>query len=129
MKTAVVKNIISCLVFPIKIIDKFSVSILYEILEQKKVKGSSSKANKDCQILLFDVHVVHRTPKVSFPRRISEDDGEQVASSLHSSVQLLYSGNGDCSLPSSHLKGPHYQKLRNHIVFTNSRISKEFVEI
>ena len=42
------------------------------------VKGSALKANKDCQIFLFDVHVVHRTPKVSFPRHISEDDGKQV---------------------------------------------------
>ena len=91
MKTAVVKNIISCLVFPIKIIDKFSVSILYEILEQKKVKGSSSKANKDCQILLFDVHVVHRTPEVIFPRRISEDDGKQPVSTLHSNVDFFSS--------------------------------------
>ena len=64
---------------------------MHEILEQKKVKGSASKANKDCQILLFDVHVVHRTPKVSFPRRISEDDGKQAVSTLHSNVQLLFS--------------------------------------
>ena len=49
------------------------------------------KANKDCQILLFDVHVVHRTPKVSFPWRISEDDGKQSVSTLHSNVQLLFS--------------------------------------
>ena len=53
--------------------------------------GAASKANKDCQILLFDVHVAHRNPKVSFPRRITEEDGEQVARSLHSTVQLLYS--------------------------------------
>ena len=33
-----------------------------EFLEQKKVKGSASKANKDCQILLFVVHVVHKNP-------------------------------------------------------------------
>ena len=64
---------------------------MLKILEQNKVKGSSLKVNKDCQILLFDVHVVHRTPKVSFPRRISEDDGKQVVSSLHSNVQLLFS--------------------------------------
>ena len=48
-------------------------------------------ANKDYQILLFDVHIVHRTPKVSFPWRITEDNGEQVACTLHCSVQLLYS--------------------------------------
>ena len=71
--------------------DKFSLSTLHEILEQKKVKGSALKANKDCQILLFDVHVVHRTSKVSFPRRIIEDDGKQVVSTLHSNVQLLFS--------------------------------------
>ena len=89
--TAVVKNIISRLVFPFQIIDKFSLWTFLKILEQKKVKGSASKANKDCQILLFDVHVVHRTPKVSFPRRISEDDGKQAVSTLHSNVQLLFS--------------------------------------
>ena len=64
---------------------------MHEILEQKKEKGSASKANKHCQILLIDVHVVHRTPKVSFPRRNSEDDSKQVISSLHSNVQLLFS--------------------------------------
>ena len=63
---------------------------LYEILEQKKVKVSASKANKDCQILLFDVHVICRIPKASFPRCISEDDGKQMVSLLHSIVQLLY---------------------------------------
>ena len=61
---AVVKNIISRLVFSIKIIDKVSLSTSLKILEQKKVKGSASKANKDCHIFLFDVHVVHRTPKL-----------------------------------------------------------------
>ena len=64
---------------------------MHEILEQKKVKGSASKANKDCYILLFVFHDVHRTPKVSFPRSINEDDGEQAVSSLHSNVQLLFS--------------------------------------
>ena len=54
------------------------------------VKGSLSKADKSFQILLFDVVVVHGTPKVSFSRRISEDDGEQLVSSQHSNVQLLY---------------------------------------
>ena len=48
-------------------------------------------ANKYCQILLFDVHVVHRTPKMSFPWRISEEDGKQAVSTLHSNVQLLFS--------------------------------------
>ena len=62
-----------------------------EILEQKKVKGLALKANKDCQILLFDFHVVYRTPKVSFPRRISENDGEQAVSTLHSNLQPLFS--------------------------------------
>ena len=69
----------------------FSLSTLLKILEQKKVKSSASKANKDGQFLFFDVHVVHRTPKVSFPRRISEDDGKKAASTLHSNVQLLFS--------------------------------------
>ena len=55
MTTAVVKNIISCLVFAFWIIDKFSLSTLHQILEQEKVKGSPSKANKDCQIRL-DIH-------------------------------------------------------------------------
>ena len=64
---------------------------LLKIFEQKKVKGSASKANKDCQVLLFDVHVVNRASKVSFKRRISEDDGELVVSTLHSNVLLLYS--------------------------------------
>ena len=72
MTTAVVKNIISCLIFPFQINDRFLVVTLHEIFEHQKVKGSASKANKDFQILLFDVHVVHRTPKVSFPRRVSE---------------------------------------------------------
>ena len=67
---------------PFLMINKFSFSTLHEILEKKKVKGSASKANKVCQILLFDVHVFHRTPKVSFPRRFS---------SLHSIVQFLFS--------------------------------------
>ena len=80
---------IICQHFSIKI--KFSVSTLHEILDLKKVKGSASKANKDCQILLFDVHVVHGTPKVTFPRRIGEDDGKQAVSTLHSNVQLLFS--------------------------------------
>ena len=91
MTTTVVRNIISCLFYTFQINDKFSVSTLHEILEQKKVKGSASKANKDCQTLLFDVHVVHRTPKVSFLRHISEDNGEQMVSLVRSSVQLLYS--------------------------------------
>ena len=73
--TVVVKNIISSLVFTFQINNKFSVATLHEILEQKKVKGSALMA----------------IPKVSSPRRITEDDGEQVVSSLHSSVQLLYS--------------------------------------
>ena len=60
--TAVVKNIIYRLVFPCYIINKFSVSILNEILEQKRAKPLASKANKDCQILFFDVHVVRRSP-------------------------------------------------------------------
>ena len=89
--TAVVKNIISSLVFAFQFNNKFLVATLHELLKQKNVKGSASKANKDCQILFFDVHVVHRTPKVSFPQRITQDDGEQVARSLHSNVQLLYS--------------------------------------
>ena len=38
-----------------------------------------------------DVYDVHRTPKVSFPRRIKEDDGEEAVSTLHSNVQLLFS--------------------------------------
>ena len=88
---AVVKNIISRLGFPIEIIDKFSLSTLHEILKQKMVKGSATKANKDCQILLFDVHVVHKTPKTSFLRCISEGDGKQVAKSVHSSAHFLYS--------------------------------------
>ena len=54
------------------------------------VKGSLSKVNKSFQILLFDVVVVHGTPKVSFSRRIIEDDGEQLVSLLHSNVQQLY---------------------------------------
>ena len=64
---------------------------MHEILQQKKVKTLALKANKDCQILLFDVQVVHRTPKVNFPRRISEDDGKQAISTLHSNVQPLFS--------------------------------------
>ena len=92
MTTAVVKNIVSSLGIPITIIDKFSFSTLHEILEQKKVKGSAAKANKDCKILLFDVHVVHRTPKMNFPRRISEGDGRPAGgSSINSSMQLLFS--------------------------------------
>ena len=59
--------------------DDFLVATLNEIFEQKKVKGSASKANKDCQTLLFNVHVVHRTPKVSFPPQITEDDGEHLS--------------------------------------------------
>ena len=43
-----VKNMISRLVFAFLIIDKFSLSTFLEILEQQKVKGSASKANKDC---------------------------------------------------------------------------------
>ena len=48
--------------------------------DKKLLKSSASKANEDCQTLLFDVHVVHRTPKMNFPRRISifdddDDDG------------------------------------------------------
>ena len=64
---------------------------MHDILEQQKVKDSASKENKDCQILLFDVYIVHRTPKGSFLRRISEGDGEQMVSLLYFSVQLLYS--------------------------------------
>ena len=93
---------------------------MHEIFEQKKVKGSVSKANKDCQILLFDVHVVYRTPKVSSPRRINEDDGEQVARSLHSRVQVLYSvikaivlfRSRRRSLLSSYLKVPNKTTLK-----------------
>ena len=48
-------------------------------------------ANKDCHILLFDIHVVYRTEKLSFSRRISEEDGKQADSKLHSNVQLLFS--------------------------------------
>ena len=88
--TAVMKNIFSCLIFSFWITNKFSFSTLLKILKQKKVKGSASKANKDCQVLLIDVHV-HRTPKVSFLRRIIEDDGKQAVSTLHSNVQLLFS--------------------------------------
>ena len=40
---------------------------------------------------LVDVHVLHRTPKVSSPGRITEGDSGQGMRSLHSSVQLLYS--------------------------------------
>ena len=58
----------------------------------------------NCQILLFDVHVVHRTPKVSFsiPRRISGRRREQLAGDqlatfcIHLPFQL--------PLPSSYLK-------------------------
>ena len=88
MMMAVVKNIISRLFFAFQISDKFLVATLHEILEQLRGKRFSLEGH---QILLFDVHVVHRTPKVSFSRRITEDDGEKVARSLHSSVQLLYS--------------------------------------
>ena len=62
-------------------------------------RSSASKANKDCQILLFDVHVVHKTPKVSFPRRISEDDGKQAVNTLHSIMQLLFSLRRHCRPP------------------------------
>ena len=54
------------------------------------IKGSLSKTNKSFQILLFDVVVIHGTPKVSFSWRISEDDGEQLVSLQHSHVQLLH---------------------------------------
>ena len=52
-------NIISCLVFPFRSSINFSISTL------QKGKKFASKANKDCQILLFEVHAVHGTPKVS----------------------------------------------------------------
>ena len=71
--TAVVKNIISRLVFPIN----FPFRPCLRFSNRKRQKGSASKANRDCQILLFDVHVVHRTQKASFPRRISEDDDKK----------------------------------------------------
>ena len=47
---------------------------MHEILEQKNIKGSASKAKKNCQISIFDVQVVHRTAIVTFPRRIGEVD-------------------------------------------------------
>ena len=115
MTTAVVKNVISRLVIPFQIIDKFSFLTLHKILEQQKLTGSASKANKDCQILLFDVHDVLKTLKVSFTRRISEGDGEQMVRLLHSSVQLLYLAIKFIllffavpirPLPSSYLKAP-----------------------
>ena len=64
---------------------------MHEIIKQKKLRSSASKANKDCQILLFDVHVANRIPKKSFPRCITKDDGEQAVSTLHSNVQPLFS--------------------------------------
>ena len=79
--------IVYCFRFRLSI--KFSFQLCTN-LEQRKLKGLASKGHKHCQILLFDVHVVHKTPKVSIPQRISEDDGRQAVSSVHSSVQLLY---------------------------------------
>ena len=91
-------------------------STLHEILEQKKVKGSASEANKDCQILLFDIQVDQRTLKVILPRSVGEDDVKQVVSSVHSSVQFMYSAINTAfvlcrsllqsPLPSSYLKVP-----------------------
>ena len=76
---------------------------LHKIIEQEKLLGSASKATKDFQILLFDVHDVHKTLKVSFTRRIGEGDGEQVISSIKA---IVFS----CSrspLPSSDLRVPN----------------------
>ena len=90
------KNVISRLVLPLldhQYIFHFDFAriSLHEIVESKRVKGSASKVNKYCQILLFDFHVDYRTPKTRFPPCISEDDGKLAVSSLHSNVQVLFS--------------------------------------
>ena len=70
--TEVLENIISDLV---------SLSWMIDFARDSRTEGSAWKAKKNCQNLLFDVHVVHRTPEMSFPGHISEEDGEQMASS------------------------------------------------
>ena len=66
--------------------DNFSFHPLIGDSPTDKLKG-----NKDCQVLLFDVHVVHRIPKWRFSWRISEDNGQQVVSMIYSNMQYLYS--------------------------------------
>ena len=73
MTTAVVKKDYS---FSFSALDNqliFCFDFARDARTKKKLKISSSKASKDCQILSFDFRVVDKNPKMSGKEAVSSD--------------------------------------------------------